>query len=148
MVERDKYTETLASKKRVVAAVIFNSERNAVLLGQRADCGLWEFIGGKVKEQEGFKKAMIREIKEELDLEVIPGELLDTIDHDLEGDIGVVSVNFIECEPVGDIFLGRNFPFHDQLTWVKLEDLSGLKLIGSDAVFGQKLAENFYFQES
>jgi|GEM_PF-6498409 len=152
MVEKSKFVESLPHTKRVVAAVIFNPERDAVLLGQRAKNirfgGLWEFIGGKIEEGEGLWEAMIRELEEELSLKFEPKKILDILEHDLGEDIGPVQINFIECDPVGEIVLDGDFPFHDEVNWVRLEDLSGLELIGSDAKFGQKLAESFYFIES
>jgi 8-oxo-dGTP diphosphatase len=57
----------------VAAAVIKNSQ-GKVLLAQRAEPidlkGLWEFPGGKIEVGETPESAILREIKEELDLDI------------------------------------------------------------------------------
>ncbi|HJR13948.1 MAG TPA: Nudix family hydrolase [Rhodanobacteraceae bacterium] len=57
-----------------VAAGILTNERGCVLLMQRLPgkhlAGLWEFPGGKVEPGETVERALIRELKEELDIEV------------------------------------------------------------------------------
>jgi len=59
----------------VVAAIIFN-EYQEVLIAKRDTRkkygSLWEFPGGKVEESETLTDAVIREIKEELSLEIWP----------------------------------------------------------------------------
>ena len=42
----------------------------------------WEFPGGKVEPGETHQQALIREIKEELDVKIKVGELIDTIEYD------------------------------------------------------------------
>ena len=65
----------------VVAALIKEDEK--FLLCQRNEDdhygNLWEFPGGTVEPNEPLKKAIEREIKEELDLEIAAGNLLTTI---------------------------------------------------------------------
>lgn len=61
---------------RVVAAVICNdlNKREQIFCTQRAYgefAGGWEFPGGKIEEHETPKEALIREIKEELDIEIV-----------------------------------------------------------------------------
>ena len=59
--------------KNVVAAII--KKNNQFLIVQRnknKHLGLkWEFPGGKVQENEIFEKALLREIKEELNIAII-----------------------------------------------------------------------------
>lgn len=57
----------------VVAVALVDSD-GRVLLAQRpagkSMAGLWEFPGGKVREREAPEAALIRELKEELDIDV------------------------------------------------------------------------------
>ncbi len=62
----------------VVAAIITNSQEQ-LLITKRAQgfhlAGLWEFPGGKVEDGELQKDALIREIKEETNLDIKVGDL-------------------------------------------------------------------------
>ena len=72
---------------KVVAAVICDSFENktkifATARGYGEFKGRWEFPGGKVEAGETPQQALIREIKEELDVKIKVGELIDTIEYD------------------------------------------------------------------
>lgn len=45
---------------------------------------MWEFPGGKLEQGETGEKAIIREIKEELDADIVIDKFLCTIDYDYE----------------------------------------------------------------
>ena len=67
----------------VVAAVI--REGNRIFATQRgygAYKDFWEFPGGKIEADETPQQALEREIKEELDIEIIVGDLLTTVEYD------------------------------------------------------------------
>jgi 8-oxo-dGTP diphosphatase len=63
----------------VSAAVLIEGDR--VLLSQRKKgthlSGAWEFPGGKVEPGEDPRDALVRELAEELGIDVTPGEILD-----------------------------------------------------------------------
>ena len=62
----------------VVAAALMDAE-GRVLLAQRPEgkalAGLWEFPGGKLEPGESPEAALVRELAEELDIEVEPQDL-------------------------------------------------------------------------
>lgn len=63
-----------ASKTLLVVAVALVDDDNRVMIAQRPEgksmAGLWEFPGGKVEEGETPEVALIRELKEELTIDV------------------------------------------------------------------------------
>jgi len=67
----------------VVAAVIKENDKVfATERGYGEFKGGWEFPGGKIESGETPQEALAREIKEELDIEISVGELIDTVEFD------------------------------------------------------------------
>lgn len=70
---------------KVVVAVIVD-EQGRILITQRSLTkqlgGLWEFPGGKVEQDESPVQALIREIKEEVNLDIVSFDFLSQIHHD------------------------------------------------------------------
>ncbi len=69
---------------RVAVAIISNAEQR-ILVTQRPlhapHGGYWEFPGGKLETNELPEQALVREIKEELGLEVLAYQLLGEVNH-------------------------------------------------------------------
>src|SRR5664279_163788 len=67
----------------VSAALIFRDGK--LLVAQRhADAhlgGLWEFPGGKREADETFEQCLVREIREELGVDISVGELFEEVTH-------------------------------------------------------------------
>ena len=71
--------------KQIGVAVICN-DQGKILIDRRLDkgdmAGLWEFPGGKIEPGETVEDCVIREIKEEINLDVRVGDRLMFIEHD------------------------------------------------------------------
>ena len=60
--------------------------------------GLWEFPGGKQEENETLEQCLVREIREELGVDVRPGKRLMEVDHEYEEKR--VTLHFYACAPL------------------------------------------------
>lgn len=116
-------------KKQIVCACIIQQDK--VLIGKRrsnAYNGIWEFPGGKVELDESNECAIIREIKEELnlDIEVITklGEIEDATKE------CILSVHCYACKVVGG---QMQLNAHSELLWVSPVDISLSSFHQSDA---------------
>jgi len=69
-----------------VAVGVIRNSSGEILLGKRhADShqgGLWEFPGGKVEAEESVQQALLRELREELGIEISPATPLLEVRHD------------------------------------------------------------------
>lgn len=114
----------------VVAAVIQN-EDGKVLIAQRnlkkAQGGLWEFPGGKIETSETKEEAIVREIKEEMDLDIEAGDVIDQkIFNYPEKDINLIAIN---CKQVhGAIRLNE----HEDAKWVCKDELKDFNFAPAD----------------
>lgn len=101
----------------VVAGCLLN-EHGEHLLARRSagqdQEGTWEFPGGKIEQNESWKAALIREFKEELNLEVRPTHPLGTWVHTNE-DVSLM-IHLIACELV-EPTASPVLRVHDQWMW-------------------------------
>lgn len=70
----------------VAAAVILN-EGKCLIAQRRADqhlANMWEFPGGKIKKEESPEECLVRELQEELGIQVRVGDLLESVLHHYE----------------------------------------------------------------
>ncbi|NUQ80686.1 MAG: A/G-specific adenine glycosylase [Bacteroidetes bacterium] len=93
-----------------------------VLVARRREgqmlAGLWEFPGGKVEQGETVEEALIREMKEEVDLQVTPDRLLLTVPHEFTH--RKITIHAYICsrwKGVGKALSGS------EIRWVALGDL-------------------------
>ena len=114
----------------VVAAVIQNEE-GKILIAQRnlkkSQGGLWEFPGGKIEPNETKEEAIIREIKEEMDIDIETKKFIDQkIFNYPDKDINLIA---IECKQIkGDIKLNE----HEDFKWVNKNELKNFNFAPAD----------------
>ena len=114
----------------VVAAVI-KDENEKILITQRnlkkSQGGLWEFPGGKIEPNETRENAIVREIKEELDIEIeVKSYLSENVFNYPEKDINLIA---LECKKVsGDIKLLE----HEDYKWVSKNELNNFQFAPAD----------------
>lgn len=109
----------------VVAGII--KREKSVLLGLRPEsgslAGLWEFPGGKIEAGEQPEQALIRELKEELNIDVEIGPLRFSTTHSY-GEVSVL-ILFYEI----NYWRGQPAPVHHtELKWVNADEIKKLSL--------------------
>ena len=117
---------------KVVCGIIRNQQGKYLLVQRSAGMNhplKWEFPGGKLEPKEDAGEAIQRELKEELDVEVIPGRRLTTVSWEYPGKkIGLIP---IICELR---FNQISLKEHRQYAWYSLEEIRKLNILEADRV--------------
>jgi 8-oxo-dGTP diphosphatase len=124
----------------VVAAVIHN-EHKEILCALRSPAmalpNLWEFPGGKIEEGESHETALIREIQEELNIEIeVGGNVEDTYFEYEKFTIQLTS--YFASINSGEIKATE----HAELKWVPIHKLSTLEWAPADIPAVKKILSN------
>jgi mutator protein MutT len=127
----------------VSAALIFRNGK--LLITQRPAKahlgGLWEFPGGKREPDETFEQCLVREIREELGVEISVGELFESVTHVYPEK--TVHLKFFACRLPG----GEPQPLGCKaVKWVNKNELARFEFPAADAKLLEKLRETLDFK--
>ena len=122
---------------RVAAAVIRKGDKIfATQRGYGELKGGWEFPGGKIEDGETPQEALKREIEEELDTEILVGELIDTIEYDYPN--FHLSMDCFWCEIVeGKLVLKE----HEAARWLDRKTMDDVEWLPADVTLVGKIKE-------
>ena len=125
---------------RVVAAIIKAVNENGepiIFATQRGYGDLkggWEFPGGKIEEGETPQDALVREIREELETEILVGDLIDTIEYDYP--TFHLSMDCFWAEIVsGNLVLTE----HEAAKWLTKDELDSVEWLPADITLIEKV---------
>ena len=122
---------------RVVAAIII--EGNKVFATQRGYGEFkdgWEFPGGKIEQNETPEEAIVREIKEELNVEIEVLNLLDKVEYDYPN--FHLSMDCFVCKiKTGDLILKE----HEAAKWLTKDTLHSVDWLPADLELIGKIEE-------
>ena len=120
-------------KRLLVSAVALIDADGRVLMAKRPEgkslAGLWEFPGGKVEEGERLEDALIRELKEELGIDV---------EHSCLAPLSFASHTYEDFHLLMPLYVCRRWkglpqPLEGQeLKWVRAADLRALPMPPAD----------------
>lgn len=126
---------------RVVAAVILrqNIGKDEIFATQRGYGefeGGWEFPGGKIESGETPQEALVREIKEELDADILVGDLIATVEYDYPN--FHLSMDCFWCRLQSNhVELNE----HEDAKWLSKEELDSVEWLPADVTLVEKISQ-------
>lgn len=124
----------------VVAALIWNGEKFMICqrpVNKKRGL-LWEFVGGKVEKGESKERALIRECKEELDIEIeVDSEFISTKHTypDITINLTVFNSRIVGGKPT--------LLEHKDLKWITKNEIPKYNFCPADVVILEKIKECF-----
>ena len=126
--QRETRNDKSMKTVNVVTAVIRDGDR--IFATQRGYGDYkdgWEFPGGKIEAGETPQDALAREIKEELDTEIIVGDLLTTVEYDYPA-FHLSMQCFRAAVRSGALILKE----HEAAKWLRAEELDSVAWLPAD----------------
>ena len=123
---------------RVVAAII--RKDNKIFATQRGYGDFkdgWEFPGGKIEEGESPEHAIAREIKEELNADIIVGDLLTTVEYDYPNFHLSMDCFWAELAPDSHMKLLE----HEAAKWLSIDEIDSVDWLPADVEVAKKIEE-------
>jgi len=117
---------------RVTCAIIRNDENEVLVVqrGKKTDHPFkWEFPGGKIKESEKDEECIIREIREELSMDIVICGKLEAIEYDY-GKKQIILIPFI-CDTLDELPLLSE---HIAFKWMNPPDLKVIDFLEADVL--------------
>ena len=122
----------------VVAALIWEEDRFMICQrpAHKARGLLWEFVGGKVESGESMEEALIRECREELDIELSVGDVFMQVIHeypDLHVRLTLFNATIREGEP--------KMLEHNDIRWITPAQIPAFDFCPADEEILERLME-------
>lgn len=123
--------EELDSYIKVTAAVIEKDGKVLIAKRKKAYMGyLWEFPGGKKKDNETLEECVVREIKEELGIDIEVRDFVCSVKHPINCQYAIELYAF-KAIPLNNTYYLKD---HDEIKWVNIEDLQTYNFFEPDRV--------------
>lgn len=134
-------SEKLKKVVEVVAAVIKgNGKKQGEILATQRGYGEfqggWEFPGGKIEKGETAQEALVREIKEELDLEIKVEDFIDSVEYEYPA--FYLSMECYWCRMISEDFILKE---HKAAKWLSKETLNSVDWLPADIGLIDTLSE-------
>lgn len=145
--DQDVIGDGLSRKAQTIRVVAgFVIKNGTILVAQRSQnmssAGKWEFPGGKVEVGESDESAIVRELREELDVTVCPHEIVgEVLDSSSDPQIHLIG---IRCTLESGVPRALE---HAQVRWMHPEALADLDLCRTDIALLRKLKPEWFIVE-
>lgn len=123
-----------------VAAAIIINENMEILIAKRkkekSQGGLWEFPGGKVEKGETLEECLVRELKEEMEIDIEISEYFgENIYYYEKANIRLIAFKAK--------ILGGNIKLidHDEYAWAEINSLKNFEFAPADINFVKRIME-------
>lgn len=121
----------------VVAAIILKGDQVFATQRGYGDLkGWWEFPGGKIETGECPQEALKREIREELDAEIVVGDLLETVEWDYPA-FHLTMHCFVCTLESESLHLNE----HADSAWLTKDTLASVKWLPADLILLDKISD-------
>ncbi|QJD88361.1 8-oxo-dGTP diphosphatase MutT [Cohnella herbarum] len=121
-----------------VAAAIIENAQGQILIAKRkvgkSQAGLWEFPGGKIEAGETAQDCLVRELQEEMNMLIQPGERFGVNEHDY-GTVQIRLIAYWATFVSGEMRLVD----HDEYAWVERDELNNYIFAPADIKFVEML---------
>lgn len=123
---------------KVVCGIIYKDDKVFICKRKphKSLGGYWEFPGGKVEEGEEYEDSLIRELKEELDMDVSVDDYFDT--SVFHYDTFSIELLAYKCTYLSASYILTD---HDEYEWIDPALLLTMKLAPADIPIANKLQE-------
>jgi len=120
----------------VVALALFHPRKNKYLIVRRnaeqSGAGFWEFPGGKIETGETPREALVREIQEELNIDLTEDSLVFVHSHIHAYPNKKIELSLYKCSSFEENF---RLVDHDLYAWVDHKSILGFQLSAADQPF-------------
>lgn len=125
----------------VCCAIIRNDDSEILVVqrGEKTDHPLkWEFPGGKIKESESATDGIIREVDEELSMDIIISDQLSSVEYDY----GIKQVRLfpLVCDTLSDEPVLAE---HVDYQWIKPDGMNNIDLCEADIIVAREYLEKY-----
>ncbi|TFE25610.1 8-oxo-dGTP diphosphatase MutT [Cohnella luojiensis] len=121
-----------------VAAAIIKNEQGQILIARRkkgkSQAGMWEFPGGKLEPGESPETCLIRELREEMGIEIKPYVWFGVNEHDY-GTVRIKLIAYLAKYSTGE----NRLTDHDEYRWAERDELLEYEWAPADVPFVERL---------